>query len=99
MVKPWLTSWSTTVARISSEIMALLLALPLLLFLLLLLLSLLFLSNPHSLQCSHTLLPLKHLSLQCCHPLFAKPGAHLYIAKALIPNCTTALEMEVLPIE
>lgn len=89
MVKPWLTTGLTTVARISSEIMALLLALSF---------------HPlHPLPPPFTLTPLPLITSHFNVAINCSPNQELtcghHIAKALISNCTTAFEMEVLPIE
>ena len=92
MVKPWLTTWLTTVARISSEVMALLLALPL---------PPLPPLPPHPPPRPLTLTSVSLISSTFHVAIHCSPNQELtcgpYIAKALIPNCTTALEMEVLP--
>ena len=86
MVKPWLTTWLTTVARISSEIMALLLAPPPPRP-----------PRPPTLTSVSLISSTFHVVIHCSQNQELTCGP--YNAKALIANWTTALEMEVLPFE
>src|SRR4029434_3720731 len=93
MLKPWLSTWSTTAAQISLEMTILLL---LLLVLLLLVLLLLLALVPVLL----VLLSLLTLSFSGCRslqssPLFTKQnrGSRHFYASVLIANCSTDLNV------